>query len=549
MSISLLKELSGPANISKSDSSTAGSTDVAKKANDGKGEVKFSLMRNTINSNGKVGGADVADYLEKAHDLNDEVDSVVYGLETDDGKIVKVYVNAAQADAFEVEMKKMLGMEDDIEEAINELATKFDIVDVIWPKGEGPDAEGGEDDHLDLDDNANVGDPALDNEPAPEEEAPPEDDDDDMDVIAATDDAPDRTGGTGKKVSQTTAPPEEEEVPPEDEEAPAEDEETPPEEEEPEATTADKKGKDKHSNLKSVGKKMGKVGESLDTTSERANTLGENMTIGNKFLQRVLAEGHLEEAAPADKDGVQDGMNIMLDPQQRAIASKLRWKLPKQVVALFAMLGIPGIKLNTEGIVQSIDEAAEMLRTQLTVRRAFLDFYKAYGAATGKAIAEPKAQPVAEGKMKRGNFVQKQLESVLIKLGLPAALVETGGPAVVGNALYKASKVIEDNGDLKTKLRMLAMRMGIKSSDAMAPVEDEAEAVTEDMAMATSGLPAFHAAAKELVKALGVNLDALPNAKTLDRKMQLTNRGDAFNSRAIKQMKYLTSILAKNDKQ
>ena len=106
----LIKEIVSQADLKTVDASDAGKTDLEGKGSD----IKFDTMRNTINSDGKVKSSDVANYLERAADLNDEIDTVLYGLETSDGKIVKVYVNALQADAFEAEMKKLLGMEDDI---------------------------------------------------------------------------------------------------------------------------------------------------------------------------------------------------------------------------------------------------------------------------------------------------------------------------------------------------------------------------------------------------------------------------------------------------
>jgi len=193
----LLSELVNQADLKRSDGSDAGKNDL-----DSKGaEVKFNLMRNTINSDGKITGSDVANYLEKAADLNDEVDTVLYGLETDDGQVVKVYVNAAQADAFEQEMKIMLGMEDDIEEAVNKLASKFDIVDVIWPKdtSEEGEGEGSGEDEVNLDDAADLGN-TMDSD----------DDDDDMEVIASVDD----------EDAAAATPPEDEGA----EEAPAEEE-------------------------------------------------------------------------------------------------------------------------------------------------------------------------------------------------------------------------------------------------------------------------------------------------------------------------------------
>ena len=182
---SLLKELSvsnAPRNVQtalkKSDASDAGSSDVVDKAKAGD-DVSFSLMRNTINADGKVSGSDVADYIERAEELNDEVDTIPFGLETDDGQIVKVYVNAEQADSFEEAMKKMLGMEDDIEEAINRLTTEFDIVDVVWPTSDDDeDAEADPDADLSIDDTSMLSDPEDENDFA----------DDNYDVVAKVDD-------------------------------------------------------------------------------------------------------------------------------------------------------------------------------------------------------------------------------------------------------------------------------------------------------------------------------------------------------------------------
>jgi hypothetical protein len=97
-------------------------------------DIEFNQLRNNVNINNDVTTMDVNKYLDKAHQLNDEVDTVTYGLETDDGSIVKVYVNASQADQFETALADMLGAEDDIEKVINQAAEQFDIVDVEWPE-------------------------------------------------------------------------------------------------------------------------------------------------------------------------------------------------------------------------------------------------------------------------------------------------------------------------------------------------------------------------------------------------------------------------------
>jgi len=204
---SLIKEFSSVQTALKnSDATDAGKSDVVDRATSAN-DIGFNLMRNTINSSGNVSGSDVADYIERAEELNDEVDTVPFGLETDDGKIVKVYVNAEQADKFEEAMKNMLGLEDDIEEAINRLAGEFDIVDVVWPKSDDDvDDDGNVDDDadLDIDDTSN-----LDGE---------EDDDfgpDDYDVIAGGDTTDSSIGvaepGSGKVQDKDEEPESEEE--------------------------------------------------------------------------------------------------------------------------------------------------------------------------------------------------------------------------------------------------------------------------------------------------------------------------------------------------
>ncbi len=294
----LIQELVNQADLKTSDGSDAGSTDIKNKG----AEVKFDLMRNTINSDGKVRGADVANYLERAHELNDEVETVLYGLETSDGKVVKVYVNSAQAEAFEAEMKKMLGMEDDIEEAINNLAVKFDIVDVIWPKGEGEEAPADGDDEVSLDDAADIGDPSV------------EDEDDDMETIASVDDELD-----GAVPPSDDAPIESEEDQPApekkkkksgegegenpDEEGEGEGEgeaegENPDEEGEAEGENPDKKDDkkkkgDKHSLLKQIGGGLAgkaKVAEAKDPDAHLVKDIKDALENGDDYTAKQLAK-------------------------------------------------------------------------------------------------------------------------------------------------------------------------------------------------------------------------------------------------------------------
>lgn len=186
------------------------------------------------------------------------------------------------------------------------------------------------------------------------------------------------------------------------------------------------------------------------------------MTIGQRFLER------LNEAKAEDTDSIKDGFNIPLDTQQKALASRLKRPLEKKIVALHAMVGIPGRYLNTDDIEKSIASAADELRSQISIRRQFDKFYSALATNRGFSISQ-----VAEAKgAKRGGFLQKLMESVLVRLGLPESLIETTGPGAVGAALLRTAKLIEEDSSLEQILRQLAVKMGIKANDALTEGED-----------------------------------------------------------------------------
>lgn len=493
--VSLLRELAVQAALKKSDATDAGKTDVVDKATAVQ-DVGFNLMRNTINAAGQVTGSDVADYIERAEELNDEVDTVPFGLETDDGQIVKVYVNAEQADKFEETMKNMLGMEDDIEEAINRLTTEFDIVDVVWPKTEDEE-EGEEDEDADLtiDDTSNLEDE--------------EDDDfaeDEYEVIASVED---------DETSQEKSNKEEEE-------------------DEEELDAVKKKSKPK--------KKPAKAEPAAEGLEAEEPEQEKDMTFGSKFLERVLQE------AAEDRDGVKDGFSIPLDSQARALTAKLKLPLAKRLIAFHVMCGVPGRYLNTEDVESAVAKAADMLRKKVAVRRAFITLYEDLANAKGfiiptevkedlteaedvknigivlmkgdkllgwyvaddeevtkrksraarysrkaalsdlkllnhqwdlnpgeKFVVMPLDEELTEAKQKRGSFIQKLLETVLVELGLPETLITTTGPAVVGTGIYHTAELIEQDSKLERDLRLLATRLGVKANDVQGSVAEEEE--------------------------------------------------------------------------
>ena len=189
--MSLLKEFAKgdlQQSLKNSDGSDAGRTDTASPT-----DVRFSLMRNMIN-HGNVTGSSVSNYLERAHELNDEVDSVGFAIETDNGDLIKVYVNAQHASEFETECASLLGVDDDVEVAINQLAQKYDIVDVVWPQdpaeGDGEiSVASGDDVSIDDDLSSFIDDdmPQDDDTPS-DDEATPQDDDTPSDDDTTSDD-------------------------------------------------------------------------------------------------------------------------------------------------------------------------------------------------------------------------------------------------------------------------------------------------------------------------------------------------------------------------
>lgn len=103
------------------------------------GDVQFNQLRNSVKLGNEITQMDVSKYLNKAHEINDEVETVTFGLEQSDGAVVKVFVNASQSDDFEKHLSTLLGKYDNVEDAINDAADKFDIIDVEWPNGDQRD--------------------------------------------------------------------------------------------------------------------------------------------------------------------------------------------------------------------------------------------------------------------------------------------------------------------------------------------------------------------------------------------------------------------------
>lgn len=100
----------------------------------------------------KYDPADVISKLDAAErKARQDSDTIPFGMEDENGNIVKVYVRAEQADEFEIALSSLLAGEDENENGISDgteiaevlfqLKDKFEIVDVEWPEIEGDEEE------------------------------------------------------------------------------------------------------------------------------------------------------------------------------------------------------------------------------------------------------------------------------------------------------------------------------------------------------------------------------------------------------------------------
>lgn len=539
--MSLLKEFQSAltgnfkADLKKSDSTDAGANDVAGKMMPN--DVTFSSMRNTINSDGEVTGSDVADYLERAGELNDEVDTVPFGLETDDGDIVKVYVNAEQADAFEEEMKKMLGIEDDIEEAINKLSQNFDIVDVVWPKSENNDSS----DVLDLDSDSEFD--AL-------------DDGDEMDVVAEYD--PLESHIKEENLGEVEDPKE-----PTPEEAAAfrklnevvmnlsaqgssgvaaatgYDRET-----YTKLEMIARYVKDKYKHESDVARgwlERAKedddvlpywLKESLQTPDTHEQLGEEDMSLGTQFLKR------LNEATskPAGFDAGTEAAKRQL----RTVGGNEK-NYGDKIAEVLNMCGIAGLYLKKKDVISSIVAAADQLRSNSRRASTMLTLHGALKSHSGMTME-------AKNDDLQGGAFMQLMEEVMVSLGAPVELVGAEAKSGVKTRIRQLATDFSQDPTVAKAFKAYARASAIKIGDdttgstkakpakmeeavgaGTKPTQGTGDASAEDDGEAAGRITDVAAAAHSVFKTLGVDLTdttmvRIVNPSALARAMRSAGR-------------------------
>lgn len=444
--------------------------------------LKFSLMKN-LTDKGPVSMSQVSSYLDAAHKKYDEEESVCFGLEQDDGSIVKVYVAKDQGDAFEAALSTLLGKEDDVERVIDMLATDFDIVTVEWPDEDQEGGEGSEEQSDKLNDleltkpnevtlDINPADVKKDKKPEEDKEGEkkPEDKDgeglndlelgDDEKKEGDKEDSLDdlELGDEGEEKKDDEGLSDLELGDEEDEEEPEEGEEKP---KKKKAKKAEKK--DKQPDLKK---------ESL------------HMTIGNNFLQRYLGE-----AAPKKDDEKSLRDKEKDEKNQEDLEELFSNPLQRTIVDTILLLGLPAELIRFKRIMfrSNVREVARTLNMN-TQARIWLkklakelpnivdvNLVSQHHDLKKDLVGEGVEDTLAEASTVRDqltNSLQELIFDVLVALGVPE-IVLSRQKQRLRPAFRATALILSRKSKARTFLKMLAKSLGIDADLKNDPEEGQ----------------------------------------------------------------------------
>lgn len=488
-----------------------------------KNDVEFKSLRNQMKSSGDDATTqDVTNYLDKAHELNDEVDTVTFGMEMDDGSVVKIYVNATEADAFEKALSDMLGEEDDIETVIDELANQFDVVDVEWPGGADQqsddalvavdhdneitgDSEVPTDGEISSTTDANGDeqiDPVIDLSPDEADEEP-EDSSSllkqaDSDADAADDEGPDLSlsgdeepaaggedtppadgeeGGSAEADDELPASDDEETPAKDDTDAPSADDaegsadlgDMEPEEDEDEPTDSedDLGDDDTPPDGEGGGGKKKKKPKKDDTSSDETNSIetkeSTNMSFGQRFKDKLL----LAEKAAAPKGKDPKKKEEVVPEEQHEFPEQLKKLMAefpspgsKMMVGLMYMLGVPldAMVMKKSELKKSVDVAGDQYMKDSQLRMWVKKIITAIKDAQSSGTV---AKEGIEAELT--SQYQKTILAILAKIGLTDGIEKIARSALRTGVKAVAALAQTDN-KVRTNLKVLADHFGIDSA-------------------------------------------------------------------------------------
>lgn len=337
-------------------------TDVNDSAH-AKTDVEFRKLRNAVALNKNVTSLDVHHYLNKAHDINNAVDTVAFGIETDTTDVVKVFVNAEQADKFEEALSQTLGQDDDIENVIDKLSDTFDIVDVEWPESlyKNPDEQP-----------LNTTDTDQTETETEHSDEVSEDDIEDIELaVSDTDQDSSMSINNLKKLAG--------------------------------------KFTTKESEMQSYGQKFKE--KLLAESAKRAR--------GAALSELAPNEPAAQPGMPGAEDDKQDDAAALADQQSEAFIKTFSSKGAKAIITLMLKMGVPlkSLKMNRGALNASVKDAAAMYTENASMRMWIKKLLTAFENA---AVKED-----ANFEKKFSNKYQKVIIEILKKLGMPEAIERT----------------------------------------------------------------------------------------------------------------------------
>ena len=381
----------------------------------------FSLIQNI--HGGDLTTTDVTNHLKNVDDAEEEVDTVAFGLETTDGKIVKVYVNAEEAEAFEDKMSQLLGKIDDIDQAIEELSGEFDVVRVVKP--DDLESEGGEEQETD----PSVGiENALD-EPLGDDDVVADMDDEDLIADPEAEDKKDDKEGDDKedKKDDKEAPadgldfgvdpaPEDEEDKPEDEDDPKDD------------PKKDKKKKEKKPSKDDKDSKMKQEG----TNSILKQLLALNEA---KHVKVVHAKPKKEEPKPTkidvESDTSADIFHLSLTKDEAELEQIFANPIQQLIYRTVLLLGVNAEQINIRKfkVRKSVKEVSVVIQHHPQIKNIL--------SKLGRDLASKKSEihAITEAEEKGGapltgtikdqlsTEISKKIYDLILALGIPEFLL------------------------------------------------------------------------------------------------------------------------------
>lgn len=427
----------------------------------------FSLIQNI--HGGDLTTSDVTNHLKNVDDAEEEVDTVAFGLETTDGKIVKVYVNAEEAEAFEDKMSQLLGKIDDIDQAIEELSDEFDVVRVVKP--DDLESEGGEEQEVDpsigienaldeplgdddivvdMDDEDLIADPESEDKPKDGEDKNDDEEGDDKDDEEDKKDDEEGEPTDGLDFGVDPAPEDGEDKPEDDEEGKSEEED---EEDKPEGeddTEGEDKPEDEEDDPKDDPKKDKKKKEKKPSKDDKDSKMKQEGT--NSILKQLLAlneakhvkvvhakpkkeEPKKEEPKLAKNDGEGDTsadiFHLSLTKDEAELEQIFANPIQKLIYRTVLLLGVNADQINIRKfkVRKSVKEVSIVIQHHPQIKNIL--------SKLGRDLASKKSEihAIAEAEEKDGapltgtikdqlsTEISKKIYDLILALGIPEFLL------------------------------------------------------------------------------------------------------------------------------